>query len=238
MGSENSAASETLDDPGHQPLGGELLEVLLAVLREVAAAGREGRTGPERFLGRPLQLQPPVQLALADLRADRPHPEPPSLAAGIGLRDREQQRRVPIAALDRDCGPWLPRRGAGRAPARLRVLPDPSVDVLSLVRFGKLLPLLALGQRIDPAVGEQPAGVGKAVERRLGIVRPVQLEIGLAQIFERAAVVGIQGRERTLLLTAALGAALFGFAVRVSLLPALSPELLIGPLFAKVRRVL
>jgi hypothetical protein len=87
-------------------------------------------------------------------------------------------------------------------------------------------------------VGEQPAGVGKAVERRLGIVRPVQLEIGLAQIFERAAVVGIQGRERTLPLTAALGAALFGFAVRVSLLPALSPELLIGPLFAKVRRVL
>jgi hypothetical protein len=34
------SAWETLDDPGDQPLGGQLLEILLAVLREVAGAGR------------------------------------------------------------------------------------------------------------------------------------------------------------------------------------------------------
>src|ERR687891_302494 len=124
---------EALDDPGDQALGGELLEVLLAVLREVAGPRRGDRSTIQRFFGRPLQLDPAVQLALRDRRADRPAPQTPPLAAGIGLRDREQQRRVPIAALDRHRRARLPGRGAGRAPARLGVLPHPGIDVLGRV---------------------------------------------------------------------------------------------------------
>src|SRR5918996_1521306 len=98
------AAREALDDAGHQPLGGELLEVLLAVLREVAGPGRIARTFVERLVRGPLQLEPTVQLALGDRRADRPDPQPAPLATSIGLRDREQQRRVLVATLDRDRG--------------------------------------------------------------------------------------------------------------------------------------
>jgi hypothetical protein len=62
----------------------------------VTGAGREGRTGLERLLCGPLQLQPTVQLALGDRRADRPHAQAAAPAASIGLGDREQQRRVPV----------------------------------------------------------------------------------------------------------------------------------------------
>src|SRR5918996_664876 len=78
------AAREALDDAGHQPLGGELLEVLLTVLREVAGPGRIARTFVERLVRGPLQLEPTVQLALRDRCADRPNPKPAPLAAGVG----------------------------------------------------------------------------------------------------------------------------------------------------------
>jgi hypothetical protein len=72
----------------------------------------------QRLLGRPLELQPTVQLAFGGGRADRPNPEPAPLAAGVGLRCREQERRVAIPALDRHRRARLPRRGPGRSPAR------------------------------------------------------------------------------------------------------------------------
>src|SRR5919106_545292 len=124
------AAREALYDAGHQALGGELLEVLLAILREVARPRREGRPGLERLARRPLELEPAVQLAFGDGRADRPDAKATPPAAGIGLGDREQQRRVLVPPPDRHRGARLPRRRAGRAPARLRVLPHPGVHVL------------------------------------------------------------------------------------------------------------
>ena len=75
------AAREALDDPGDQPLGGELLEVLLTVPREVTGAGRIARAFLQRLLGGPFQLEPAVQLALGDRRADRPDPQTAALAA-------------------------------------------------------------------------------------------------------------------------------------------------------------
>src|SRR5918996_884005 len=123
-------AREAFDDPGPQPLGRELPKILLAVLREVAGPGRIACPGIQRFFGRPLQLEPAVQLALRDRRANRPHPQPAPLAAGIGLRRRQEQRGVSVAALHRDRSARLPRRGAGRPPAGLRMLPDPGVHIL------------------------------------------------------------------------------------------------------------
>src|SRR5918996_2444932 len=83
------AARKPLDDARHQPLGGELLEIVLAVLREVAGTRRIARAFGERLVRRPFQLEPAVQLALRNRRADRPDPQTAALATGIGLRDRE-----------------------------------------------------------------------------------------------------------------------------------------------------
>src|ERR1035438_1830214 len=52
------------DELRHQLLGGDLLEVLLAVLRKVAVACREQHTAGKVLVGGPLEAQPAVQLFL------------------------------------------------------------------------------------------------------------------------------------------------------------------------------
>src|SRR5271157_4818350 len=63
----------TFDDLRDQLFGGDLLEVLLAVLRKVAVARRKRNTAGQILIGRPLEAQPPVQLVLRHAGVDRPY---------------------------------------------------------------------------------------------------------------------------------------------------------------------
>src|ERR1017187_8573842 len=102
------------DDLGHQLLGGDLLEVLFAVAREVAISRRERNPLRHILIGGPILSQPPVQLFLGHAAIDRPHPD-----AALQLRAhrpdfyrrrRTNERWSPRIAFDHKHAPALPPR--------------------------------------------------------------------------------------------------------------------------------
>src|ERR1039458_8804667 len=81
-----------LDELRHQLFGGDLLEVLLAVSREVAVSGRERGSLCEILVGGAIQPEPTVQLLLGHAGVDRPnlHTSLQFYAEG----SRSEERRV------------------------------------------------------------------------------------------------------------------------------------------------
>src|ERR1019366_832219 len=102
------------DDLRHQLFGGDLLEVLFAVAREVAISRRERNPLRHILIGGPILSQPPVQLFLGHAGIDRPHPD-----AALQLRAhrpdfyrrrRTNERWSPRIAFDQKHAPALPPR--------------------------------------------------------------------------------------------------------------------------------
>ena len=118
------------DDLRHQLLGGDLLEVLFAVAREVAIARRERNPLRHVLVGGPILAQPPVQLFLGHAGIDRPHPDA-ALQLGARRPDFHRRRRPdergrPRIAFDHQHAPALPPRplvhldgGEARNPRRV-----------------------------------------------------------------------------------------------------------------------
>jgi hypothetical protein len=73
-----------------------------------------------------MQHDPTGELLVDRLLADRPDPQPAALATGIGLRDREQQRRGLIPTLDRYRRPRLAGCRAGGASNCVDAAPHPA----------------------------------------------------------------------------------------------------------------
>src|ERR1035438_75996 len=102
------------DDLRHQLFGGDLLEVLFAVPREVAISRRKRNPLRHILIGGPILSQPPIQFFLGHAGCDRPHP-----AAALQLRAhrpdfyrrrRTNERWSPRIAFDHQHAPALPPR--------------------------------------------------------------------------------------------------------------------------------
>src|ERR1039458_8999676 len=102
------------DDLRHQLLGGDLLEVLLAVAREVTIPRRKGNSLREILVGGSVEPKPTVQFLFGHAGIDRPNPD-----AALQLRarwpDLHRRRRPnesgrPRIAFDHQHAPALPSR--------------------------------------------------------------------------------------------------------------------------------
>src|SRR5208283_173730 len=103
-----------LDDLRHQLFGGDLLEVLLAVAREVTIPRRKGSPLREILIGGSVEPKPTVQFLFGHAGIDRPDPD-----AALQLRARRphlhRRRRSnesgrPRIAFDHQHAPALPPR--------------------------------------------------------------------------------------------------------------------------------
>src|ERR1035438_7892493 len=90
----------TFDDLGHQLFGGDLLEVLLAVAREVTIPRRKGSPLREVLIGGSVEPKPTVQFLFGHAGIDRPNPD-----ATLQLRARRphfhRRRRPKDSSRDR-----------------------------------------------------------------------------------------------------------------------------------------
>src|SRR5208283_3558171 len=102
------------DDLGHQLFGGDLLEVLLAVAREVTIPRRKGNSLREILISGSVKPKPTVQFLFGHAGIDRPNPD-----AALQLRarrpDLHRRRRSnesgrPRIAFDHQHAPALPPR--------------------------------------------------------------------------------------------------------------------------------
>src|ERR1035438_10107095 len=83
----------TFDDLRHQLFGGDLLEVLLAIAREVTIPRRKGNSLREILISRSVEPKPTVQFLFGHAGIDRPNPD-----AALQLRARRphlHRRRPP-----------------------------------------------------------------------------------------------------------------------------------------------